>query len=538
MSINELEKTEEKASEEKKSNNNNKKRGTFWKKYKIPVIAVMVVAAAGGVWMKKQNDSSRMTAKEYMVETVERRDVVESISSSGNLEPANSYTITTLVKGDITEADFEVGDEVEKDAVLYQIDDDETAVGVQQEEISLSETKLNYQRKLEDLEDLKVKAPVKGTVQMLNVKVGDAVHAGDVIATVRDTTVMKLKLPFPAADAATFYVGQSADVILFGSFETLPGVISEVSGSDSVLEGNVLVKYVTILVENPGALSDSQIATAEIGFSGSSSNGTLEYGESRKVTAEVSGQVTALVAKEGDKVERNAVLVKMESKELQDTVQSASNRVKSAELSLETKRKQLEGYTVKSPIKGTIIEKKYKAGDKISDPGKELCTIYDLSYMKVTLNVDELDIRKIKTGQTAAITSEAMPGEVYEGVVSSITMKGKTENGVTTYPVEIQIENVDGLLAGMNVQAEIFIERVENVVSIPAAALEAGNLVLVKGGEMDPGNPLVPAGYGYRQVEVGVSDGSYVEIISGIEEGDSVAYDPMTALFSDMDFFF
>ena len=158
--------------------------------------------------------------------------------------------------------------------------------------------------------------------------------------------------------------------------------------------------------------------------------------------------------------------------------------------------------------------------------GKSVAFGLNVSHSnRKTNRVWKPNIRKVKAGQTAVITSEAMPGEVFEGFVSSISMKGKTENGVTTYPVEIQIENVEGLLAGMNVRAEIFIEHVEGAVSIPAAALEPGNLVLVKGGEVDPGNPLVPSGYGYREVEVGVSDGAYVEIISGLSEGDSVILD-------------
>ena len=532
MDTNKIENTEEKAAvaaEKKKSVN----WGKLWKKYKLPVIAVVAVAVAGGYWIKSHNNSG-VEMPAYSVEAAARMDITESISGNGSLQPANSYTITTLVKGDIISADFEVGDKVEKGTVLYQIDDGESSTGVQQDEISLSESRMNYQRKLEGLEDLQVKAPVKGTVKDIAVKVGDEVKAGEVIATVQDGTRMKLKLPFPAADAAAFTIGQSADVILFGSFETLYGTVAEISGADSVLEGNVLVRYVTIEVENPGALSDSQMATAEIGGSGASQQGNFTYAESRKVIAEVGGKVAAVSVKEGDMVERNAVLLKLESKMLQDDVQSAANRVKAAELSLQARQKQLEGYTVKSPIAGTVIEKKYKAGDTISDAGKELCTIYDLSHMKVTLNVDELDINKVKIGQKAVITSNAAPGAAYEGTVSNITMKGKTENGVTTYPVEIQVGDVEGLMAGMNVRVEISVQSAENAVAIPFAALEVGNLVLVEGGEMDPGNPAVPSGYGYRQVEAGVSDGSFVEIISGIEEGEMIAYDAMAAAFADM----
>ena len=503
-----------------------------WKQLskKKKVLVLVLLAVLLFLLSKLFGGSDTKTAEAaYVTEEVQRRNITESISGSGTLQPADSYTITTLVEGDVLLADFEVGDEVEKDAVLYEIDSADAANSIEQAEISLSESQISYQRKLETMEELNVKAPVKGTVVEINVEVGDEVKAGEVLATVRDSSSMSLELPFPSADASGFSVGQRADVTLYGSFETLAGEVTEISGADTILSGNVLVRYVTIQVDNPGAISDTQMATAQIGSSGSTASGTFTYKASRQVTAGVSGTVVSIPAKEGDTVNKNATLIVLESNDVTDSVRQAANQVRNSEISLENKQEQLDSYTVKSPIKGTVIEKNFKQGDTISEPGETLCTVYDLSYLTITLNVDELDISAVEVGQKVTVTADAVEGKVYEGEVTSITMMGTTSSGVTTYPVEIQIYETEGLLPGMNVSTEIFIQNAENVVTVPVSAVERGNMVLVEGGEMEAKGEHIPKGYGYREVEVGVTDGSYIEIISGIEEGESIAYMQMAS---------
>ena len=203
-------------------------------------------------------------------------------------------------------------------------------------------------------------------------------------------------------------------------------------------------------------------------------------------------------------------------------MESASDSVKDAQLSLENQYEELEDYTITSPIDGTVIEKKVKAGDTI-DSNAELCTIYDLSYLKMTMNVDELDISKVEVGQDVSITADAVKGKVFTGKVTKINMAGTTTNGVTTYPVEVQIDETDGLLPGMNVSTEIIVNQVNDVVAIPVGAVVRGDMVLVKTGNTSD-DPTIPAGYEYVNVETGVSNDQYVEIKSGIEEGDEIAY--------------
>lgn len=493
------------------------------KKKKIIAIVVIIVVIAAAVKSCGLGEKTAENTSTYTFDTAVRTSIIESLSGTGTLEPADKYTVTTLLKGDILTDSFEEGDIVEADQVLYQIDSSDMQTTIERAEISAKSAQRSYETAVKDLDNLNVKTKVGGVVTDVLVEVGDQVSAGQEIAKVRDSATMTIELPFPADEADTFYIGQSAQVTLYGSFETLSGKVESISGASEVQAGNKIVKNVTISVENPGAISEEQIATAEVGTSGSTQSGKFKYNENRSVNAEVSGEVVAIVNDEGSEVSSGSTIIRLESDNVTNSVQAASDSVKDAQLSLENQYETLEDYTIKSPIKGTVIEKKKKAGDTI-DSNAELCTIYDLSYLKMTMNIDELDISKVKVGQEVTVTADAVQGQTFKGKVTKINMAGTTTNGVTTYPIEVQIEDTEGLLPGMNVSTEIIVNQVEDVVAIPVGAVVRGDKVLVKTGNTSTDDPTVPAGYEYVNVETGVSNDQYVEIKSGINEGDEIAY--------------
>jgi len=154
--------------------------------------------------------------------------------------------------------------------------------------------------------------------------------------------------------------------------------------------------------------------------------------------------------------------------------------------------------------------------------------IYDLSYLTVTLAVDELDIMSVSVGQKATVTADAVEGRLFEGVVTRVGVNGTTSGGVTTYPVDVRIDETNGLLPGMNVDIVIAVKESANTLAIPADAVARGNRVLRKTADGSIGEKA-PDGYEYVTVEIGMADDSYVEILSGLSEGDTVAYIPKTA---------
>ena len=114
------------------------------------------------------------------------------------------------------------------------------------------------------------------------------------------------------------------------------------------------------------------------------------------------------------------------------------------------------------------------------------------------MSIDELDISSVEVGQEVRITADAVEGKTYTGVVTEVSVAGTTSGGITTYPVTVRIDETDGLLPGMNVDAEIVISSADDVLAIPSAAVSRGDMVLVTANSPSAVNALdqeAPEGY-------------------------------------------
>ena len=501
-----------------------------WKKI-TAVVCVAAVAAA--VLLPKNSKKAVQASTQYMEAALERRDITNTFSGSGTISAANTYTVKSLVKGTVLTADFEVGDTIKKGTVLYTIDSSDVATSVEKAQLALEQAQRSY----DDTADAQyIRSVIGGTVASIKVKAGDYVTAGQEIATVRDDSSLLLTLEFPAADASGFAVGQAAEVILNGTFETLSGTVQAVAGTDTISSGNLLVRTVTIAVKNNGSLTTAQAASATINGVSALASARFDYQHQQTVTATTSGTVAAVCVKEGTAIEANTAIVQLSGTELSRQVQSAADSLLNAQLSMSDTQKQMENYTIPSPISGTVIQKNVKAGDTVgtdTTASETLCTIYDLSYLEMTLNVDELEILSIKEGQTVTITADAIPDRTFTGVVTSVSAAGTTTGGTTTYPVTIRIDDTGDLLPGMNATAEIEVSSASNALAVPNGSVVRGNYVLVTKDSPSAANAVqdmtAPDGYVYVKITTGTSDNDSIEVTGGLQEGDTIAYDANAA---------
>lgn len=490
------------------------------------LVPVVVAAAAGAVFLISGGGNKAASRDVTYAETTPvRQDVSNSLSGTGTLNPANTYTVKSLVDGKILTGGFEEGDKVEEGDVLYTIDSSDASTNLEKASIALQQALRSYDKTV-DLQY--VRAEVDGTVSSLKVAKGDQVTSGQEVAVIRDSSKMLLNLLFPAADAANFSVGQSADVMLDGTFETLKGTITAITGTDELSTGNLLARTVTIRVNNAGGLTTAQAATASVNGVSSIASATFAYQAERTLTAQAGGTVSAINVQEGDAVSKGDILIELTGDDLTESIQSASESLRSAEISMQNQQDNMSNYTITSPISGTIIEKDAKQGDALTS-GSTLCVIYDLSYLEMVINVDELQIGALSVGQKVQITADAVADKTYVGTVTRVSMKGSSSGGTTTYPITIRIDNTDGLRPGMNANAEIVVAEANNALVVPNAAVIRGGYVLVSKKSPSAANAVedmdAPEGYVYVKVETGVSDDSYTEIKSGLQEDDTVAYD-------------
>ena len=577
----------------------------------VIVLIVVLAVLLGGFFLYKKKTTSQKRQGDQSVSTatVKRTDISSELTASSALSPKDTYEVTSLVEGEVIEANFEEGDVVEKGQVLYRIDASSMDSDLSSAETSLQRAKESAQTAQSDYAEETARiagntyrSTASGYVKTLYIKEGDKVNNGTKIADLYDDSVMKITVPFLSGEAAEINVGDEAAVILEDTGEQISGTVTVVSSMEETLSGGRLVKNVTVEVSNPGGLTTDTAASVKVDGFVCSAEGTFAAKTETTLSVEISGnkslEIENLLIHEGSYVEKNSELFQVTAKtaeeylkEFKDAVESADDNLENAENKLSNTQDSVDDYTITAPISGTVITKNAKVGDKISKSSSGTTTmavIYDLSTMTLEMSVDELDVSSVKVGQSVEITADAVEGETFTGTVTNVSLQSSYSNGVTNYPVTVTLDDTGSLLPGMNVDAKIILDSSENALVIPASALMRGNRVYVKkssdstenadtqrngssdnAGDADSerknhgdgtqnadsadrqpdagaeasgsskgsgtdnssskstgsgksGSSNVPDGFEAVQVTTGIINDDYVEILSGLSEGDEV----------------
>jgi len=500
----------------------------------VAVIAFLIIRTVG----KVKTAMADVMGSVYSFDTVQRRDVSRTLTGSGTLQPEESYTVISLVSGEILHADFSTGDVVAKDDILYEVDSSDISNSLERADIALSQARRAYNKRIESQSDLTVKAPIGGTVSGITVSPGDNANTYGLAAIIENTDKLAITEYYSNQYAGLIQVGTQAQVSVEGRMVSLTGTVTEISSLTRMSETGIPCFGVTVEFDNPGALTPGEGAYCTLScgdqtlYPSIGSEKGLEAAERTCVYYDISGTVISVYVNNGEKISKGQTIMVLSSDTLPDEIQSAADSLRDAELSLEKTTDMLDEYTIKAPIDGTIVDKYYKEGEN-AETGKILCTIFDQSDLKVVLNVDELDIMDVAVGQKATVTADAVPGVTYEAEITEMSINGSTMGGVTTYPVTVTIAQAEGLLPGMNVDVKIVTGQASNVLTIPADAVSDKDMVLVKTVDGTTGQGA-PEGYDYVKVETGIFDEDFVEILSGLDENAEIAYIPASAADSNL----
>lgn len=518
--------------------------GKTGKKKKLLLIGglmVMILAAAAFFFHQKRSAAAAVQNDVTRTAAVSRRNIQSTLSGSGTISPKDTYSITSMADGEVVEADFEEGDEVVKDQILYRIDASSMESRLKSAANSLERAQSSYDTAVEEYNEAVVKysgntykSTKTGYIKELHIEQGDKVGSNTQIADIYNDSVMRIKVPFLNVEAAQITAGMPAVLTLSDTLEQLEGVVYSVSAMDEALTGGRLVRYVTIEVANPGGLMTSMTATAAIGSFVSSGDGSFTPTVDTVMGADLSTQVEveSLLVHEGAYVTAGTPIFSMKSSTAEKLIRSYKDSMDQAESSLEQAQSSLDStqdtyddYTVTAPISGTVISKSVKVGDNVKNGNSTttLAVIYDMSSVTFQMNVDELDISNVEVGQIVEVSADAFEGESFTGKVTNISLEGSSSNGVTYYPVTVTLDEVGSLLPGMNVEGTIIIDSAENALAVPADALQRGNIVYVKDESVTEAQGRAPAGFREVSVETGLISQDYVEITGGeLAEGDEV----------------
>ena len=518
---------------------------------------------------------------EQIVTDLVTRDTIQStVKGTGVAAARESVSLNPPISAAVLALHVKEGDRVEKGAVLYELDPAEAQKAVEEAKKSLadaekgvssaaerlqaaqkqlSEVEQEYQKLLASRADLTVTAPFEGKLVEVAALLPDAeISAGQKLATLVSSNRLKLSLYYSYAYLDQLQVGQTASVSIPSIMSVVSGKVSEINKVEFITpEGSKCFEAVVTL-DNPGTLTEGMAASAVLdGGSGPIypyQSGSLTYQESREVAAKVAGPLKTNYLKNYIPVKKGQAILVLGPEELdrqigekRESVASARESVESARTAEESAREALaaaqekvkkaaeqeDGMTVKAPISGTVLTCLLEQGEK-ADPGQLGILLADTSEMRIEIQVDERNVGKVRSGMTCTVTQSGTAGEetVLEGTVESVSLTGKSENGVSFFPAVVKVENGEGaMMSGMSVEYELVLAQSEDCLVVPAQAVqdtEQGSCLFVRA-DRRPDNAIdlgegveIPKGFYAVPVETGLSNSAQAEIKSGVEEGMEV----------------
>ncbi|MGU3471541.1 efflux RND transporter periplasmic adaptor subunit [Paenibacillus sp. D51F] len=264
------------------------------------------------------------------------------------------------------------------------------------------------------------------------------------------------------------------------------GAVSTASAAEArsvqASQGNLEVK-----VSGTGTVAAADTATVKAGYQGTVSKVLVSVGDVVK-----KGQVLAqfetidnsleIRQKQLDKQKQELQIQNLKEQYWSESDESKQAQTKldldSARLSLQQTENEIadlqkadaENHDIQAPIGGTVTTVSLTAGDN-TNAGADAAVITDYSQLTFAVNADELDVPKLKVGQTAEITLNALTDKTFTGEITSIAKEGVSSNGVAAYPVTLSMTEAAGVLAGMSGSAEIVTESADNAVLVPVDAV-------------------------------------------------------------------
>ena len=280
--------------------------------------------------------------------------------------------------------------------------------------------------------------------------------------------------------------------------------------------------------------------------------GTVEPTVMVPLAPRSAGRLVAVQVEEGAHVRRGQVLARIESADLDQTVQEMSAReqlarsqhertsdlvaqkfvspaeldrtrteLRAAQAAVGRAQAQRDYNQLLAPADGIVLRRDGEPGQFIA-PGQAVLTLACCAPLRVSAEVDEEDIPRVVVGQKVTLRTDALPERLFDGEVAEITPKGDPVS--RSYRVRIRLAGapaVDAgpLRTGMTMDANLIVSRRENALLVPSRALKGGTVWVIEDGRVNK-----------RDVRKGVAGSERTEIVSGLAEGEMVVLSPAESL--------
>lgn len=486
----------------------------------IIVIAVIAALLVLLVLNLRRSVEKKFAAAEKEVLTYEVKPgtIHTLVTGSGVLAQVDEEEITVPAGVEIDEVFPEAGDIVSKGDLLAKVDMASVMSALSDTQSQLKTLDRSINSAKDDTVSTSITAGVSGRVKKIYAEAGDDVSA----CMAKNGALALLSLDgYLAVDIEAEGLGRGDSVSVAlpdGSLYT--GVVEEVRKGQT-----------TVLVTDDGPLADEEVTVSDA--SGRTLGSGALYIHSPLAVTGYAGTVKTVSARENAKVSSGSGLFT-----LTDTKTSANydallrQREDLEETFLDLLTIYRDG-AVLAKMDALVSSVEYDEDTFSSAVENQILTLYPQKQMSITISVDETDILSLKEGQEAEIEVSSVSEDTFTGTVTEISKVADTSTGVTRYSAEVTLDREEGMLAGMTANVNVRIQGTENALIIPVDALHQNSASYYVYTAYDSEAHRYD---GRVEVTIGMQNDDYVEITSGLNEGDTVYYTESES-FSIMDMF-
>lgn len=521
--------------EQAKKPKNSKKRRRLVRR--IIALAAVIAVGAGLVKFLGRGGETESTV---VTNEVQWGGITSTVEGSGLTRARNSQTITVATAGTVSEVFVTEGQQVSAGDPLYVIDSQAASDAVTKAKSNVEGYEKQLRALEKDIAGLNLAPSYAGKLtDVVKLNPGDEISKGEKVATLSDDTRMRLQQYYSYAYAGKIHAGQKVEVSIPALMSVLTGTVEKVNMVNRITpEGSQLFEA-DILVDNGGTLTKDMAASASVTVDGETiypyEAGVLDYYRTGDLKSTVSGTVISSDLADYLQVRAGQVVLRIDGEDSENEIFDLQQSLEEAQKSLEEAQKNLDNCSALAPIDGTVMGLAIQAGDEVQ-ANTAVITIADTSTIMIDADVDERHISYVKAGMMVDIDQW---GSMFQGVVESVSLNSKAENGVASYPMTISVDNYDGtLMTGSYINYSLVASQNDNCLVLPIQCVKSvqlddgssADVVFVQSDDR-PENAIdltmtvdgVPeSGYWPVPVEIGIADDFNVEIRSGVQEGDVV----------------
>lgn len=530
----------------------------LWKKHKLMMLAGILIVA-GLAWMLLRPADA---AAGYTQETVSRRDITTYNSFVGNVQAADEVQVISKVSAQITSLSTEKGAVVRKGDVLVQLDASavlnnivlkEAALGNSQTSntFSISDAQRNYDNYKQALD-----RGLNSTLNSAAAQKDTAYNALESAKTAYDTAKANFDQGLDSTAAALYTARDLAQAERDSAQQGLNAAAENTASAQAALNNaanqvqTIQAEIDAAKAEDPNAdvtaLEDQLNIATQAQTQAQSSFDAAQAAQNEAQTALTQAQNNLDLAQAQLDQARSAVLQPLQ-KQI-DSAQSAYDtactsydtadlqvhqqldtyaanlekakataNTKTSQLELQNLRDSLNDYTIVAPCDGTVTILNAAEGEMAAS-GKAMATLSNLNAMEISIKVDEYSVMNTGIGSSVTVYVDSID-QTYEGTLSWVAESATITNGVSYYEATVSFTADEQVKSGMSVEVRLTNVDQKNVIAVPVEALNYHEdntaYVLIANGRKAPLQ---------KEVQVGAADGSYVEILEGLSEGDLIVY--------------